>query len=115
MSAISPYDQAIAYTTCPDRNGFIVGELNGVVIASALRVPWGDNLIYGGSFYVEEKHRGSRFGKKLLAFNQRYLIENGTKGRTDSVQETLEMYQAFGGKISSLRTVRYQGVAQKLE
>ena len=113
MSAISPYDQAIAYTTCPDRTGFIVGELNGVVIASALRVPWGDNLIYGSLFYVEEKHRGSRFGKKLAVFNQRYLVENGTKARLDSVQETPEMYQALGAKISSLRTVRYQGVAQK--
>ena len=91
----------------------MVGELNGVVIAGVLRVPWGDNLMYAGSFYVEEKHRGSRFGKKLLAFNQRYLIKNGTKVRLDSVQEIPEMYQAFGAKISSLRTVRYQGVAQK--
>ena len=113
ITAISPYDQATAYTTCPDRTGFMVGELNGVVISSFLRVPWGDNLLFGSLLYVEEKHRGSRFGKKLAAFNQKYMIENNKKASIDSVKETPEMYQALGMKITSLCTVRYHGVAQK--
>ena len=113
MGAISPYDLAIAYTTCPDRSGFVVGELNGVVVGSAVRVPWGDNILYGSLFYVEEKLRGSRFGKKLALINLEYMANTKKVGYGDSVKETLEMYQAFGMKITSLCTVRYQGVAQE--
>ena len=27
------YDQEIAYTKCPDGTGFMIGELNGVIVA----------------------------------------------------------------------------------
>lgn len=113
MGVTSPYDLAIAYTTCPDRSGFVVGELNGVVVGSFVRVPWGDEILYGSLFYVEEKLRGSRFGKKLAVINKEHMAKTKKTGYADSVKETLEMNQAFGMKITSLCTVRYQGVAQK--
>ena len=114
ISATSPYDLAIAYTTCPDRSGFVVGELNGVVVGSAARVPWGDNILYVSLFYVEEKLRGSRFGKKLALTNVEYMANTKKVGYADSVKERLEMNQAlFRMKITPLCTVRYQGVAQK--
>ena len=108
MSATSPYDLATAYITCPNRSGFIVGELKGVVIGSAVGVPWGDSMVYASLFYVEEKHRGSHFGKKVAA----YMAMTKQTVYGDSMNETLEMYQAFGMKITSLCTVRYGGVAQ---
>ena len=113
MGATSPYDLAVAYTTCPDRSGFVVGELNGVVVGSAVRVPWGDNILYGSLFYVEEKLRGSRFGKKLGLINVEYMANTKKVACVDTVKELLEVYQAYGMKITPLCTVRYQGVAQE--
>ena len=45
--------------------GFYVGEYQGELVASAIRIPWTNNVCYGGFFYVVEKHRQAGFGKRL--------------------------------------------------
>ena len=90
----------------------MVGELNGVVVGSCVRIPWADNFMYGSLFYVDEKHRGSGFGKKFIMFNQKYFADTKKGGSVDSGQEIAELYKAFGMKISSLNTVKYHGTAK---
>ena len=48
-----------------DVDGFYVGELNGEMVASKLEIAVADGLGYGSMFYVDERYRGSGFGRRI--------------------------------------------------
>jgi len=53
----------------PCAPGFYIGELNGEVVASAIRIPWGENIFYGSYYYVDPKCRGLGFGTRYYSWN----------------------------------------------
>ena len=57
MGHISVHDLGIALSVFPPTEGFYIGELDGVVIASAIRVPWAENVMYGSLYFVHADYR----------------------------------------------------------
>ncbi|KAI0227448.1 hypothetical protein LSAT2_022098 [Lamellibrachia satsuma] len=48
-----------------DTTGFYVGELDGEVVASAIRIPVCEGIYYGSYYYVEKKYRSKGFGRRI--------------------------------------------------
>ena len=65
IEKISRYDLDICLRIYPSGHGFYIGEYKDEVVASAIRIPWGDNLFYGSYYYVNVKSRGLGFGTRL--------------------------------------------------
>ena len=61
MGGISKHDLDVALAVFPQNEaGFYVGEYEGKVVASAIRIPWGKDkdVFYGSYYYVEAEYRG---------------------------------------------------------
>ncbi len=65
MGIISKADLDVCLEVYPPGPGFYVGELDGEVVASAIRIPWGNGVYYGSYYYVAEKCRGKGYGTRL--------------------------------------------------
>ena len=64
---ISQLDLDITLSVFPaSLKGFYIGEYQGQVVASAVRVPWGDNICYGSYYYVEKEFRTLGFATRLI-------------------------------------------------
>jgi len=65
IGTVSRYDIDIALSVFPSNSqGFYIGEYEGEVVASAIRIPWGDAW-YGSMYFVNDKYRGKGFGTRL--------------------------------------------------
>ena len=67
MGVISPYDLDVVLASFPPGGrGFYIGEYQGVVVSSCVRLPWGGGAFYGSYYYVHEDYRGKHgFGTRL--------------------------------------------------
>ncbi len=65
MGKVSRADLDVCLEVYPPGPGFYVGEKDGEVIASAIRIPWGDGVYYGSYYYVEERFRRGGYGTRL--------------------------------------------------
>ncbi len=65
MGIISKADLDVCLAVYPPGPGFYVGELDGEVVASAIRIPWGNGVYYGSYYYVAGKCRGKGYGTRL--------------------------------------------------
>lgn len=74
-SVVQEWFAAICPTSCdlevavraypPDTTGFYVGELDGEMVASAIRIPMCEGIYYGSCYYTDERHRGKGFGRRI--------------------------------------------------
>jgi len=63
---ISKYDFDITLSVFPSSlRGFYIGEFEGQVVATAVRLPWGDNICFGAYYFVDEAYRSRGFGTRL--------------------------------------------------
>ncbi len=65
MGIISRADLDVCMEVFPPGPGFYIGEKDGEVIASAVRLPWGAGVYYGSMYYVAKPHRGKGYGTRL--------------------------------------------------
>ena len=65
MGKISRADLDVCLEVYPPGPGFYVGEKDGEVIASAIRIPWGEGVYYGSYYFVAENHRKGGYGTRL--------------------------------------------------
>ena len=65
MGATSIYDLNVTMSIWPRIPGFYVGEIDGEVVASVIRVRCADNIFYGSMYYVDSKYRGQSLGYRL--------------------------------------------------
>ncbi len=68
MGVTSMWDLDTSLAVYPPGEGFYIGEYEGEVVSSAIRIPWSDgnpSVYYGSCYYVEEKYRGKGFGTRL--------------------------------------------------
>ena len=111
MGKISLYDLDTCLTVFPRGGGFYIGELEGEVVASAIRIPWSDNVFYGSYYYVHERFRGKGYGTRLRDQVARDYVGEGilcVDAVMGKVSQTNE--QKFGYK-SAFKTGRFHGAA----
>jgi GNAT superfamily N-acetyltransferase len=66
MGIISRHDLNTALQVFPaSSRGFYIGEFEGRVVASAVRLPWADDVFYGSYYYVDKPYRTRGFGTRL--------------------------------------------------
>ncbi|KAI0242982.1 hypothetical protein LSAT2_009682 [Lamellibrachia satsuma] len=65
VGSVSNHDLATALAAFPPGPGFYIGELDGEVVASAIRIPWSDRVFYGAFYYVAKTHRRRGYGTRL--------------------------------------------------
>lgn len=66
MGIICRHDLDTALQVFPaSMRGFYIGEFEGRVVASAVRLPWGDDVCYGSYYYVDKPYRAKGFGTRL--------------------------------------------------
>jgi GNAT superfamily N-acetyltransferase len=90
MGAISAYELDVALASFPAGRGFYIGEYQGVVVSSCVRIPWGNNAYYGSYYYVHKDYRGKGFGVRLrdeVAYD--HVKEAGGKLAIDAVMGTV--------------------------
>lgn len=87
--------------------GFYVGEYEGELVASAIRIPWTPTVFYGSYFYVVEKHRRGGFGRRLRDDVATPYVGNNILC-IDAHDELLAMNKKRG-YTEGFRVTRYQG------
>ena len=65
LGAVSRYDLDVALRSFPPGRGFYIGEYEGVVVASCVRLPWGNRVYFGSYYYVHKDYRRRGFGTRL--------------------------------------------------
>lgn len=91
------------------QGGFYVGDYQGELVASAIRIPWTDTVFYGSYFYVLEKHRRAGFGRRLRDDVATPYV--GDKVLCiDAHDDLLEMNKRKG-YTEGFRVRRFQGIA----
>jgi len=68
FAAICPTscDLAVALSAYPpDTRGFFVGEFDGELVASVIRIPVCEGIYYGSYYYVDERFRAKGFGRRI--------------------------------------------------
>ena len=111
MAHISHHDLDIALSVYPPGPGFYVGELDGQVIASAIRIPWSDNTFYGSLYFVDEKFRRNGYGTRLRdQVAREYVGENilCVDAVIGKVSETNKKH----GYMERFKTARFQSIAK---
>ena len=86
MGIVSRYDLDVTFVSFPPGRGFYIGEYQGVVVASCVRLHWGDAVFYGSYYYVHKDYRGKGFGTRLrddVAYG--HVVEAGGKLCIDAV------------------------------
>jgi len=112
VGVISRWDIDTAISVYPPAmKGFYIGERKGELVASTIRIPWG-NVYYGSMYFVAEEHRGKGYGTRLrdqVAFSHvgnNILVVDAVQGK---VAETNKKY----GYKDTATSGRYQGVAKE--
>jgi len=72
-----------------DVDGFYVGELNGETVASTIEFAVGDGLSYGSMIYVDERHRSSGLGRRIMDVAQD--VTNRTSSNTVGIDAHSEL------------------------
>jgi len=90
-----------------DPHGFLVGELDGVPIASVSAVRYDDAFGFMGCYLVEERFRGQGYGLAIHEAGRAHLA--GCTQGGDGVLANVEKYQRIG-RVLAYRNARYQGV-----
>mgnify|MGYP001544937748 CR=1 FL=1 len=94
-----------------DQPGFYMGDYKGEVVASAMRIPVCDGVFYGSYYYVDDKHRGKGFGKRIRDdISMKHVGDNYLV--VDAHAELEEMNQRRGF-TSGFKVVLYRGRAPK--
>jgi len=95
-------DLQLVLDVCEDDvDGFYVGELNGETVASAVELAVGDGLSYGSMIYVDERHRSSGLGRRIMDVTQD--VTDRTSRNTvgiDAHSELEAMYMRRGYKTA---------------
>lgn len=89
-----------------DRNGFLVGVLDGDPVACISAVRYGD-FGFLGFYIVKPEHRGKGYGIKIWNAAMAYL--DGCNIGLDGVVEQQDNYRKSGFKLA-YRNIRYEGV-----
>ena len=114
MGTISRYDLDVALRSFPPGRGFYIGEYEGVVVASCVRLPWGNHVYYGSYYYVHEDYRCKGFGTRLrdqVAYD--HVLEANGRLCVDAVQGSVAQKNASKfGYVAAFDTRRYSGVAR---
>ena len=107
-------DLYLAQSIFSGRPGCYIGEYQGKVVASCVRLDWGNKTYYGSMYYVAEEFRGRGFGTRLrdeVAYG--HVREAGGIVCVDSVMgKVVENNTNKYGYKSSWVTTRYGGVAK---
>lgn len=113
MGKISHYDLDTCLSIYPRGNGFYIGEFNGEVVSSAIRIPWADHVFYGSYYYVDPKYRGKGFGTRLrdevarAYVGDSILCVDAVAGKVAKTNE-----QKFGYS-TAFTTSRFHGIAKR--
>lgn len=112
MGKMSKYDLNTSLEVFPPGNGFYIGEYNGEVVASAIRIPWAENVFYGSLYYVDGKYRGKGFGTRLRDqvareyVGDNHLCIDSVTGKVARDNENKFEYKY------AFNTCRYEGIAK---
>ncbi len=98
------HDAESFYSTDPE--GFFVGELDGVPIATISAVKYGDQYGFVGFYIVKPGYRGKGYGIQIWNTAMDYLA--GRNIGLDGVLEQQENYTKFGFKLA-YSNIRYEG------
>ena len=90
-----------------DPNGFLVGLLDGVPIATISAIKYGDSFGFIGFYIVKPEYRGKGYGIKIWNAAMEYL--HGRNIGLDGVVSQQGNYQKSGFKLA-YRNIRYCGV-----
>jgi ribosomal protein S18 acetylase RimI-like enzyme len=90
-----------------DRNGFLIGMLDGEPIATISVIKYGESFGFLGFYIVKPEYRGKGYGMQLWNAGLRYL-EGMTIG-LDGVVTQQENYKKSGFKLA-YRNIRYEGM-----
>jgi len=115
MGTLSPYDLDVTLRVFPRGRGFYIGEYEGKVVASCIRIPWGNGVYYGSYYYVHEDYRCKGFGTRLrdqVAYG--HVLEANGKLCVDSIEGPVaEKNVSKFGYEAAFVTRRYCGVAKE--
>lgn len=59
------HDLALCLSVFPESRGSYIGEYEGKVVASCIRLPWGGGAYYGSMYFVHEEYRRQGFGTRM--------------------------------------------------
>ena len=109
MGDISKYDLDITLSVFPPGRGFYIGEYDGRVVSSAIRIPWSDTVFYGSYYYVHKDYRKRGFGTRVrdeVAFE--YVGDNMLA--VDAVLDVVEVNKKKFRYVEAFKTRRFKGV-----
>jgi len=106
----SRYDLHTALKVFPTTGrGFYIGEYEGAVVASCIRIPWGNDAYYGSYYYVREEYRGRGFGTRMrdqVAYG--HVLEANGVLCIDAVEGTVtDKNEAKFSYVKAFVTMRY--------
>ncbi len=105
-------DLEVALSAFPrDTPGFYVGEYQGEVVASAIRIPVAEGIYYGSYYYVVEKHRRFGFGGRLRDEVAASHVGSNILA-IDAHSNLLEMNKRHG-YVDSFHVSRFMGTLTK--
>ena len=112
MGKISPYDLNVCLDVFPPGNGFYIGEKDGVVVASAIRIPWSENVFYGSLYYVDPSYRRLGYGTRLRDEVAREYVGENILCVDAVAGKVAADNQAKFGYTEGFTTTRYEGVVK---
>ena len=112
MGKISRYDLDTCLGIFPRGHGFYIGELDGEVISSAIRIPWADNVFYGSYYYVDPKYRGKGFGTRLRDEVARSYVGESILCVDAVTGKVAQTNQQKFGYTAAFKTGRFHGIAK---
>ena len=112
MGKISAYDLDTCLSIYQGGNGFYIGEYNGEVVASAIRIPWADNVFYGSYYYVAPQCRGKGFGTRLRDEVARTYVGTSTLCGDAVMGKVAATNEAKFGYKPAFKTGRFHGTAK---
>jgi hypothetical protein len=92
-----------------DKNGFLIGEINGTPISSISAVKYGDAFAFIGIYIVQPAWRGQGYG--LQTWNAAGNLLGNIPTALDAVLQQANNYSKFGFK-PAYHHLRYQGIGQ---
>ena len=112
LGKICRADLDISLSVFPPGHGFYIGEKDGIVVASAIRIPWGPKVFYGSYYYVHEKYRGAGYGTRLRDEVAREYVGDNILC-VDAVEGAVATKNAAKfGYVYGFKTVRFEGTAK---
>lgn len=111
MGHISIHDLDIALSVFPSHEGFYIGELDGVVIASAIRIAWGKNIMYGSLYFVHADYRRKGYGTRLRDDVARAQVGSRTLCIDAVMGKVAETNRKLGYENGFI-TARFLGIAR---